>query len=131
MDCFKHLCIAYDDKYKGFEFLYKNIDLSLIDNGTFYQNCAKKKNRYSIATGSKKVEFVSEDVEDSFSDFEEAYNAYAEVFNMINDSYQKLECLKRKALKKERWRTILDILGIIGSLFGIIGVILTIYYSTH
>ncbi|MCM1226181.1 MAG: hypothetical protein NC320_01990 [Clostridium sp.] len=131
LDCFKYLCFVYDDKYREFEHLYKNVDLSLIDNGKFLPElCQKRSFAIELLQIAKEKEIISENIEDSFDDFERAYNAFSDVYMLINDSYETLQIFKQRAIKQEKHRIILDIFGIAGTLFGIIGVILTIIFST-
>ena len=35
LDCYKYICLAYEDEYSKFEKMYKNTDLSFVDNGEF------------------------------------------------------------------------------------------------
>ncbi|MDR0455084.1 MAG: hypothetical protein LBH20_00170, partial [Treponema sp.] len=65
-----------------------------------------------------------------YSNFEEAYNAYADVYNFVNNSFEKLERLKRKAFTRElrankKYRTGIYI-GIAGLVVGIVSVIIAI-----
>lgn len=128
LDCFKYLCVSFDDYYKGFEKMYNGVDLSFVDNGQFLPELCKKRNSsIGLLQTAKKKELNTSNVDDIFHDYELAYNAYSEVYEMINGSYEKFENLKIRAIKKARYRKILDFCGIIGTLFGIIGVILTIF----
>lgn len=128
LDCFKYLCVSFDDHYKEFEKKYNGVDLSFVDNGQFLPElCKKRNNSIELLQIAKKKELNTSSVEDVFHDYELAYNAYSEVYEMINSSYKNFESLKIRAIKKERYRRILDICGIIGTLFGIIGVLLTIF----
>lgn len=127
LDCFKYLCVAYDDQYHKFEHYYKNVDISLVDNGEFLPLLLEKRqNAVNLIQVARKNELQNPQLDNIFSDFEAASNAYAEVYNMINESSKKLQHFKGISAKKNRWRIILDILGIIGTVFGIIGVVLTI-----
>lgn len=127
LDCFKYLCVAYDDKYREFEDLYKNVDLSVIDNGDFLLELSRKR---KIALDNiklaKKQELESEDIDLSFPLFENASNSYAEVYNLIENTEEKLIKVKQKAIRKSRWQIFLNISGIVGTLFGIIGVIIAV-----
>lgn len=127
LDCFKYLCYVYENKYIEFEKLYKNVDLSLIDNGKFLPElCKRRKYAVELLNKAKEKEIATENVNDTFEDFESAYNAFADVYKYINDSYENLQNIKQRALKKDICRTALDICGVIGTIFGIIGVVLAI-----
>ena len=127
LDCFKYMCFVYDDKYIEFEKIYENVDLSLIDNGAFLPELSKRrKQAIHLLSKAKKKEIVSESIDEVFDDFENAYNAFANVDSFINDSYEKLQKLKQRVIKKNKRRAFFDVCAIVGTLFGIIGVILTI-----
>ena len=75
---------------------------------------------------SKKQELESEDINLSFPLFEKASNAYAEVYNLIENTEEKLIRVKQKAIRKNHRQTFLNISGVVGTLFGIIGVIIAL-----
>lgn len=127
LDCFKYLCVSYDDQYKEFQNLYKNVDLSVVDNGVFLEQlCQKRALSQKYIKEAQKVELEGDDSNCIFSAYQKAFNAYADVYNMIQDAHLKLIRVKTKAARKARWRVVLDVSGIVGTIFGIIGVILAI-----
>lgn len=127
LDCFKYSCISYDDKYYEFEALYNNVDLSNVSDGEFIVELSKKRVKaMSDMQKAKSIELTTENIDDSFFAFETAYNSYADVYNYINETQEKLIRVKQKSEKKQRWHRFLDYWSIIGTIFGIIGVILTI-----
>lgn len=131
LDCFKYLCVSYDEHYKAFQKMYENVDLSVIDNGDFVAQLSRCR-AYAVndIQTARKDELKGLDIEVLFPEFEKAYNSYAAVYNLIEKKMEYIERVKLKALKKHRWRKILDISGIVGTVFGIIGVILTIIANT-
>ena len=127
LDCFKYLCVAYDEHYKDFLNMYKNFDLSGVQDGEFVIELSKKRARaVSDIQHARKKELEGLDIEILFSNFENAYNSYADVYNLIEANTEKIERVKLKSVRKQRWRKVLDISGIVGTIFGIIGVILAI-----
>lgn len=101
--------------------------MSVIDNGDFLLELSRKR---KIALDNiklaKKQELESEDIDLSFPLFENASNSYAEVYNLIENAEEKLIKVKQKAIRKSRWQIFLNISGIVGTLFGIIGVIIAV-----
>ncbi len=131
LDCFKYLCVSYDEHYKAFLDMYKNVDLSDVNDGEFIIELSKKRTcAVNDIQQARKEELNGLDIEVLFPEFEKAYNSYAAVYNLIKENTEKIERIKLKSVKKERWRKVLDISGIAGTLFGIIGVILTIMTIT-
>ena len=125
LDCYKYICIAYDDEYKEFEKKYKRIDLSLIDNGEFLSKLLEFHNTaVNLTKEARKTDYqIDSDNEskndESYNKYQKAYNAYSLVHDLINNSYKKLEFFKKRATFK-------DFLSISGWVIGIIGIILTI-----
>jgi hypothetical protein len=126
LDCYKYICMTYEDDYARFDKRYKNTDLSFVDNGEFLPKLLKlRKNAVQLIITAKKTDLsVNSDDEvntdEAYEKYEKAYNAYSSVYNLINDSYEKFENLKRKAVTKN----IISIaIGIIGLVIGILGII--------
>ena len=125
LDCYKYICIAYDDEYKKFEKRYRYIDLSLIDNGKFLPELLKaRKNAVNLMKEAKKsdVEINSDDMvysDEAFKKYEEAFIAYSSVYDNIGNSFENLEIVRKKAILKH-------IFAIGGWLIGIILAILSI-----
>ena len=131
LDCYKYLCLAYNDKYKEFDKNYENVDLSEIDNGEFLPLlCKKRKAAIQRLTRAKELELSSSGEEILYNAFEEAYNAYADVYNFISDSFENLERLKQKTnirdSKSKRNFWIGVFVGIVGVLVGIAGIFINL-----
>jgi len=131
IDCYKYLCIAYNDKYREFECKYIDVDLSDIDNGEFLPLlCKKRKLAIDKLLHAKKLEISMSDEIILYASFEEAYNAYADTYNLVNDSFEKLERLKQKTNTREsranrRYRMGICI-GIAGLIIGIASIIIAV-----
>lgn len=128
LDCYKYICMAYEDKYISFERMYKNTDLSFIDNGDFLPNLLNtRKNAIDLMLDARKSdlkvksegEIVSDD---TYQKYEKAFIAYSSVDDLISNSFLKLENLRKKAVVK-------DFLLISGWAFGLIALILAIIFK--
>jgi len=120
LDCFKYLCLAYDDKYYEFDRRYKNVDLSDIDNGNFLpQLCRKRKEAVDRLSDAKKKEIDAVGDDDLYDAYEIAYNAYMDVHDLLDGAFEKMERLKRKVSRSY-------LFGVIGIVLGVVGIIATI-----
>lgn len=97
LDSFKYMCYAYSKYYKEFRDLYKNVDLSYINNGEFIIELSQK---YALAIQKSEMarqrESISDDVIDSYDAYEEAYVAYASVYKLIVENLAVMEKLQQK-----------------------------------
>jgi Mg2+ and Co2+ transporter CorA len=121
LDCHKYMCVAYDEHYRQFDRLYKNVDLSVVDNGDFLVDlCQKRKASVHLLQKAKQIELSSEDDSAIYSSYADAYNAYSDVYRLIEDSYSKLERAKRRASKK-------DIISVVSFIVGLVGLVGTVF----
>jgi len=126
LDCHKYICTAYEDKYNEFKRDYKNVDLSLVDNGEFLPKLLEThKDAITLMQDARKSDLLitSDDetnADEAYVKYEKAYLKYSSLYQLIESSYKKLETLKRKFVLKD-WRGI-----IIGSIISIIGIIVSI-----
>ena len=121
LDCFKYLCVAYDEYFRRFTKINRNVDLSFVDNGDFLQ----KLNTLHIEavnnkTLAQKKELTAENIEDIFGDYEKAYNSYAAIYNLIQASAKSIDFVKHKAAVKDRLNTIFGIVGVVSLILTII-----------
>jgi hypothetical protein len=106
LDCYKYICIAYDEKYVDFGRIYKYVDLSLADNGEFLPKLLETHNEaIRLMKDARKTDLLitSDDetsVDEAYEKYEKAFVKYSLVHELINSSYKKLETLKRKAILK-------------------------------
>ena len=128
LDCYKYLCYAYEDKYKAFEIIYKNVDLSLIDNGEFLPKLLDgRKDAMSFMLEARKSDLLINSDDETNADaayekYEKAFIKYSSVYELINSSYKKLETFRKKVVLK-------DIFAIGGWIIGIMGIIFTIVFG--
>lgn len=121
LDCFKYLCVAYDEYFRRFTKLNRNVDLSFVDNGYFIQKLnSLHNNAVHNKTEAQKKELVAENIEDVFEDYEKAFNSYAAVYNLIQDSAKSIDFVKHKAATKETLNTVFGIVGVVSLILTII-----------
>jgi hypothetical protein len=124
LDCYKYLCIAYEDYFRDFERLYRQVDLSLIDNGEFLPKLMKTRQAaLTFSTDARKLELNHGSPNDVYSAFEIAFNTYVQLHDFVADAYTKVETLKKKAITKNAlsWLGIaLGIMGVMGTIYTII-----------
>lgn len=121
LDCFKYLCVAYDEYFRRFTKLNRNVDLSFVDNGHFIQKLnSLHNNAVHNKTEAQKKELVAENIEDVFEDYEKAFNSYAAVYNLIQDSAKSIDFVKHKAATKETLNTVFGIVGVISLILTIL-----------
>ena len=121
LDCFKYLCVAYDEYFRRFSKINRNVDLSFVDNGKFLHEL----NRLHIEavnnkTFAQKKELTTENIEDVFDDYEKAYNSYASIYNLIQSSAKSIDFVKHKAVIKDRLNITFDIVGVVSLILTII-----------
>ena len=121
LDCFKYLCVAYDEYFRRFTKLNRNVDLSFVDNGYFIQKLNSLHNNAGHnKTEAQKKELVAENIEDVFEDYEKAFNSYAAVYNLIQDCAKSIDFVKHKAATKETLNTVFGIVGVVSFILTII-----------
>jgi len=131
LDCYKYICIAYEDEYIRFDKRYKNIDLSFVDNGEFLPKLIEAVNnaKHLLIEARKTDSFINSDDEantdEAYKKYEKAFDAYSSVYKLITDSFIKFENLKRKTVTKN---TISIAIGILGLVIGILGIIIGIIF---
>lgn len=120
-DCHKYLCMAYEDRYKSFERMYRYVDLSHIDNGEFLpklldiRETAKRSLKHA-----RTMEFsIGAESAAVYAEYEKAFVNYASVHGLLEVSFKKLETFRRKAVVKHY-------LAIGSFILGAVGVILTV-----
>ena len=121
LDCFKYLCVAYDEYFRRFSKINRNVDLSFVDNGKFLHEL----NRLHIEavnnkTFAQKKELITEKIEDVFDDYEKAYNSYASIYNLIQSSAKSIDFVKHKAVIKDRLNITFGIVGVVSLILTII-----------
>lgn len=107
LDCYKYICVAYEDKYAEFGRKYRRIDLSLVDNGEFLPKLLENhKYATDLMQEARKSDLLitSDDevsIGEAYKKYEAAFIAYSSVYNLINNSYKKIEYIRKKAVLKK------------------------------
>lgn len=145
LDCYKYTCLSHADSIKAFRNDYHNIDLTLVDSGEFIKTLSKKTvsaqekinnakradtynvvidDDFDIKTTDKLFESYCKSIcdDDLFSMYQEAYKEYSECVELINKNYDAIDYLVQKSARIDntnRWGLIV---GIIGAIFGAVGI---------
>lgn len=102
LDAFKFMCYAFDIYYRDFRELYKNVDLSHVNNGDFIHELSKT---YASAVAKTQeaqlVESNADDVIDSYKIYEDAYCEYALTYKLIFDNLPVMEKLQQKEKRQK------------------------------
>ena len=121
LDCFKYMCLSYDDKYKAFEERYKNVDLIVIDNGEFYPNLIhKRKLAVDQFYYAKSTEVKHQSLDNTLDAFQDAYNLYVEVDDYIESHYDRLHMAKKRYLKQNAITVSGWLIGAVSLIIGIV-----------
>lgn len=122
LDCFKNCCIIIIDKEREFFRRYKGIDLSYIDEGEFLKEEKKAFDECATALmDAKKAEGLNTDDDILFKLYENAYQKGLILEDIIDQAEKKANFLKRKALKRDIIATTFGIIGVVGTIFTIVG----------
>jgi len=128
LDCYKYICVAYEDKYAEFDRRYRRVDLSLVDNGEFLSRLLEaRKNAIALMKDAKKSDLrLDSDDEKSqdaaYAKYEKAFVEYSSVYELVSGSYKKLENVKKKAIFKDFFAIGGWIIGIIGLIFSLVSI---------
>ena len=120
LDCYKYLCAAYADQVMLFDYRYRNVDLSLIEDGKFLdrlvktERTAKEHIREARRTDLEIDSDDPEHTDNAYALYEYAYLKYVDLYNLLEGVTDKTERLKRKTIKDaNRWNGIIAVIGII------------------
>lgn len=105
LDAYKYMCYAFGKYYIEFRELYKNVDLSHVNNGDFINELSKTYASAIVkAENARMVEAKANDVIESYEKYEDAYNEYATVYRLIITNLPITEKLQQKEkLEKEEF----------------------------
>ena len=88
LDAYKYMCYAFSKYYIEFRELYKNVDLSYVNNGDFINELSKTYASAIVkAENARMVEAKANDVIESYEKYEDAYNEYAAVYRLISTNF--------------------------------------------
>lgn len=105
LDAYKYMCYGFSKYYMEFRELYKNVDLSYVNNGDFINELSKTYASAIVkAKDARLAEAKAHDVAESYEKYEDAYNEYAAVYKLIVDNLPIMEKLQQKEkLQKEEF----------------------------
>lgn len=122
-DCFKYSCLSLYDEYERFTTAFKDVDLSLLDNGEFLPKLHNLSKDVKLA--DRKARKLEADVGDNqkvFSLYEDAFNKSCILHDYINKHISY-------ALKLKRKFRITRFFNYLGWIVGFIAGIVTIWQS--
>lgn len=131
LDCYKYNCLAYSDFYSEFMKHYKNVDLSLIDNGKFLPEITKKYfDAQELVMQAKMCEtnlVAGATTSEIYEKYENAYLAYNKVYlrlievqEVADNFLNRLVDDKEKANKRQKVDRFFAVIGVIVGIIGII-----------
>lgn len=129
LDCYKYNCLAYSDFYHDFMDKYKNIDLTLIDNGNFLPQVTKKFYKaQALMIEAKEYEAThTASTDELYIKYRDSYLVYNEVYNLLCSTQEKadlfLNRLTQNEIKKSKFILIERIFAIIGAIGTLISLI--------
>lgn len=105
LDAYKYMCYAFSKYYMEFRELYKNVDLSHVNNGDFINELSRTyTSAMEKAESARMIEVTANDVIESYGKYEEAYREYAAVYKLIVTNLPITEKLQQKEqLEKEEF----------------------------
>lgn len=123
LDCFKYLCLSYDEHFKRFEEMHANVDLTSIDNGDFLPKLHKmRKTAVELVLEAKKADLEGKGENELYEAYEKAYNAYDDLYGLIEGSHEKLDRARKLSNRK-------DVMTIVGFVVGILGLAASVIFG--
>lgn len=102
LDAYKYLCYGFSKYYTDFRELYKNVDLSRVNNGEFISRLSDVYASAMLkAQNARMAESKSEDVVESYEKYEAAYYEYASVYKLIVENLPITEKLQQKEVLQQ------------------------------
>lgn len=121
LDCFKCLIVIMFEQIERFEQQTRNVDLTVIDNGTFYPEYARLKTD-GAATVRRAKTLESYEIENALREYEKAYDIYDRIIKNINTvkesvRWARVRFTTRRILTLLAWVASVIISAIISALF--------------
>lgn len=105
LDCFKCLNVILYQKIELFERQTRNVDLTVIDNGTFFPGYSRMKvEAASLVRQAKNLEFQNIDL--ALGKYQDSFNLYSELVDRINAISEKVKWA-RVRFHVKRWSTVI------------------------
>lgn len=147
LDCYKYICVSHMDYIERFYQIYKNIDLTYIDNGEFVKELRNKTELAKVKIKEAKCydvynvkvtkdltlddfdnidEYCQSICDDDLYDlYMEAYTAYSDCISLIKEHDEDIQYLVRKTAKKDKIGSWGLIIGIISAVLGIASLVIS------
>lgn len=123
-DGYKHLCVTYDEYYKEFDNQYKNVDLSVVDNGDFLRDMSRMRTTaVEKLEEARRCEVSCGDDDEVYTLYNDAYNAYSDLHNLVKGSREKIEIAKRRASRRDKLAVAGFVVGVVGLIVGMVGTV--------
>lgn len=121
LDCFKCLIVIMFEQIERFEKQTRNVDLTVIDNGTFYPEYSRLKVEGAATVRLAKT-FESYDIENALREYEKAYDTYDRLIDMINKvkesvRWARVRFTTRRILTVLAWIASVVVSAIVSALF--------------
>ena len=121
LDCFKCLIVIMFEQIERFEQQTRNVDLTVIDNGTFYPEYARLKTD-GAATVRRAKTLESYEIENALREYEKSYDIYDRIIKNINTvkesvRWARVRFTTRRILTLLAWVASVIISAIISALF--------------
>lgn len=111
LDCYKYLNVFIYEEVKKFEKSTKNIDLTNIDNGTFWPEykrlCKQGRNKKKEAKTIESINKIK-----ALQLLQEAYNIYVQLENLIDNQIENVKWARVKHRLKIGWRIFKWLVGV-------------------
>lgn len=121
LDCFKCLIVIMFEHIERFEKQTRNVDLTILDNGTFYPEYSRLKTD-GAATVRRAKTLESYNIENALREYEKAYDTYDRLIDMINKAKESVRWARvrfttRRIFTVLAWIASVIISAVISALF--------------
>lgn len=133
LDCYKYLCVSYDETIRKFRNAYKEVNLNLADSGKFLPKLneldAKAKGKLLI-TKEFEIKTHLDDREENdnslYTLYEVAYTSYKEIDDFIKESHEAIQFACAETKKSDLINKASLIFGAAGLLVGILSIVISL-----
>lgn len=120
LDCFKYSCLTLHDEYVAFMNMYKNVDISSLDNGEFLKKLHILKTNAKRANNAARIlEGDTGDETAVFRQYEKSFNEFVKLYDYIDHHAKYAARLKHKLRFKEIFAAIGWIVGVVSGLLAL------------
>lgn len=131
LDCYKYMCVAIEEKIENFRYDYRNVNLSLADNGNFLPTLNSLHcNAINNIIEAKKFECLlsnnnnEEEIKKLYELYEAAWLSYDELYEFLKISNIAITFASNQSKQADLINNISLIFGFVGIVIGIIGFVI-------